>query len=138
MNKTSATLHEPAGRLHDRTVDMHRALVSLQEELQAIDVYRQRAEACSDGGLRATFEHHMREEIEHAAMLLEWMRRHDAAFAAQFDTYLYSGEKPVAAVEAVADDARADAATAAIEENAVDNGEPATIGSMKETAWPIT
>jgi hypothetical protein len=79
----------------------------------------------------------MREEIEHAAMLLEWIRRHDAAFAAQFDTYLYSDE-PITAVEAAAGDTCADATTRAEEESAGDTGEPTTIGSMKETAWPTT
>ena len=68
----SFTLHEPAGQLTDRTIDIHRAIVSLMEELEAIDWYNQRAEACTDPELRGVLEHNRNEEIEHASMTLEW------------------------------------------------------------------
>ena len=62
------------------TQDMHRALVSLQEELEAVDWYQQRADACEDAELKAILLHNMREEIEHASMVLEWLRRNHPDF----------------------------------------------------------
>jgi hypothetical protein len=90
MAQASATLHEAAEHLSQRTIDMHRATVSLQEELEAADWYRQRADACNDAALRDILLHHMREEIEHAAMLIEWLRRHEENFREQLATYLDS------------------------------------------------
>lgn len=90
MSDASTTLHEPAVRLSGQTLELHRALVSLQEELEAVDWYRQRADACDDDELKAVLLHNMREEIEHASMVLEWLRRNHADFARHFDTYLYS------------------------------------------------
>jgi hypothetical protein len=55
---------------------MHRAIVSLMEELQAIDWYQQRADACADPPLKDVLLHNKNEEIEHATMLMEWIRRH--------------------------------------------------------------
>ena len=98
MSESSTTLHEPVGRMSDRTIELHRALVSLQEELEAVDWYRQRADACRDEELRAILEHNMNEEIEHASMILEWLRRTHPGFAAQFDDYLYS-EGPITDIE---------------------------------------
>jgi uncharacterized protein len=143
MTETSTTLHEPAGRLRDTTIDIHRALVSLQEELQAVDWYRQRVDACRDDALRAILAHNMDEEIEHAAMLLEWLRRHDAGFARRFETYLFS-EGPITATEAEeetdvaaaspADDpgAAEDPGQEEREKQSNDDGEPFTVGTMKE------
>ena len=82
--------HEPIGELSDDTRDMHRAIVSLMEELEAVDWYRQRADDCDDAELKAILLHNMREEIEHAAMALEWLRRNDDAFDKQLRTYLFS------------------------------------------------
>jgi ferritin-like protein len=67
--------HEPVEELDDRARDMHRALVSLTEEVEAADWYAQRASRCVDADLRRILEHNLHEEIEHAAMLLEWLRR---------------------------------------------------------------
>jgi ferritin-like protein len=105
----SAGLHEPAERLKTETINFHRAIVSLMEELEAIDWYRQRADACSDSQLRAILEHNMNEEIEHASMALEWIRRNNPKFDEALKTYLFttgeiteleeaatSGEKPSA------------------------------------------
>jgi len=87
---SSDTYHEPLEAMSGETVDMHRALVSLQEELEAVDWYRQRADATPDESLKAILLHNMREEIEHACMVLEWLRRHNADFEAQLRTYLFT------------------------------------------------
>ena len=69
--------HEPIEKLSVATVDMHRAIVSLMEELEAMDWYNQRIDACSDSELKAILVHNRDEEKEHAAMVLEWIRRRD-------------------------------------------------------------
>jgi ferritin-like protein len=81
MAGASQGLHEDESRLSSRTKDLHRAIVSLQEELEAIDWYQQRADATEDPELRRILEHNRDEEKEHAMMLLEWIRRHDVVFA---------------------------------------------------------
>ncbi len=90
MAGASSQLHESAEQLGDEAVDLHRALVSIQEELEAVDWYNQRAHATPDAELAAILEHHRDEEKEHAAMLLEWVRRHDAAFDRHLHTYLFT------------------------------------------------
>ncbi|HZS32462.1 MAG TPA: encapsulin-associated ferritin-like protein [Methylomirabilota bacterium] len=90
MAQSSAGFHEAEERLSARTRDLHRALVSLMEELEAIDWYQQRVDATEDGALRAILQHNRDEEIEHAAMVLEWIRRQEAAFDARLRQYLYS------------------------------------------------
>ena len=93
MPQASTTLHEPVEKLKPETINFHRAMVSLMEELEAIDWYRQRAEACTDSQLRAILEHNMNEEIEHASMALEWIRRNVPKFDEALRTYLFtSGE----------------------------------------------
>lgn len=84
----SEGFHEPEGLLSESTKDMHRAITSLREELEAVDWYQQRAEATGDPELRAILIHNKHEEIEHAAMLLEWMRRKDAVLHENLTTYL--------------------------------------------------
>ncbi len=69
--------HEPLEKLSDATMDMHRAITSLMEELEAVDWYNQRADACIDPELKSILEHNRDEEKEHAAMVLEWIRRRD-------------------------------------------------------------
>ncbi len=69
--------HEAAEDLSDETKDMHRAIVSLMEELEAVDWYNQRVDACKDPALKKILEHNRDEEKEHAAMRLEWIRRQD-------------------------------------------------------------
>ncbi len=98
MAGASETYHEPLEQLSEKTKDMHRALVSLQEELEAVDWYQQRAEACSDDELRALLLHNMREEVEHACMVLEWLRRNHDEFDKQMNIYLFT-QKPILAVE---------------------------------------
>ncbi len=72
--------HEPLEKLSDATMDMHRAIVSLMEELEAVDWYNQRVDGATDPGLKQILAHNRDEEKEHAAMLLEWIRRNDPAF----------------------------------------------------------
>jgi hypothetical protein len=86
--------HEVPRLLSGDTLDMHRALVSLTEELEAIDLYQQRADACADPQLRTVFLHNKNEEIEHASMLMEWIRLHDAHFGATMKTHLFT-EAPI-------------------------------------------
>jgi ferritin-like protein len=88
-------LHEAAGDLSEETCDLHRAIVSLIEELEAIDWYQQRVDACRNKGLRAILAHNRDEEKEHAAMLLEWLRRNDAALSRELKDYLFT-DKPIA------------------------------------------
>jgi uncharacterized protein len=90
MASASAQLHEIEERLGPAVVDAHRAFVSLQEELEAADWYNQRSQASEDRELAAILEHHRDEEKEHAAMLLEWLRRHDPALDRHLRTYLFT------------------------------------------------
>lgn len=90
MPQASTTLHEPAEKLKPETINFHRAMVSVMEELEAVDWYRQRAEACTDGQLRAILEHNMNEEIEHFSMALEWIRRNVPKFDEALRTYLFT------------------------------------------------
>ena len=87
--------HEPIDELSDETRDMHRAIVSLMEELEAVDWYQQRVDACKDAELRAILAHNRDEEKEKAAMVLEWIRRRDPQFNDQLRDYLFT-EKPIA------------------------------------------
>jgi ferritin-like protein len=88
-------LHEAASDLSEEARNMHRAIVSLIEELEAVDWYQQRADACRDEELKAILAHNRDEEKEHAAMLLEWIRRKDPAFSKELKDYLFT-EKPIA------------------------------------------
>ena len=94
----SDTYHEPLDLLSEGTRNLHRALVSLMEELEAIDWYQQRADACSDPHLKDILLHNRNEEIEHAAMVLEWIRRHSDHFNAMMKKYLFT-EQPVTGIE---------------------------------------
>lgn len=86
----STTLHESADELTAHTIDVHRAIVSLIEELEAVDWYNQRAEAAKDAQLQAVLRHNRDEEIEHATMTLEWIRRHVAKFDETLKLYLFT------------------------------------------------
>ncbi|HEX6312141.1 MAG TPA: encapsulin-associated ferritin-like protein [Acidimicrobiia bacterium] len=90
MAASSGALHEPGDQLRAETVERHRATVSLMEELEAIDWYDQRIDASSDEALRRVLAHNRDEEKEHAAMALEWLRRHDAALDGFLGAYLFS------------------------------------------------
>lgn len=92
---SSIGYHEPIEELSAETRDMHRAIVSLMEELEAVDWYNQRADACRDDQLKAILEHNRDEEKEHASMLLEWIRRKDPRFSKELKDYLFT-TKPIA------------------------------------------
>jgi ferritin-like protein len=90
MAQSSNTLHEPPEQLGPEIIDRHRAIVSLMEELEAVDWYDQRAAVCSDPELREILEHNRDEEKEHAMMVLEWLRRHDATLDAHMRKFLFT------------------------------------------------
>jgi ferritin-like protein len=92
---SSVGYHEPVEELSAETRDMHRAIVSLMEELEAIDWYNQRANACTNKELKAILEHNRDEEKEHASMVLEWIRRKDPKFSGELKDYLFT-TKPIA------------------------------------------
>lgn len=87
---SSEVLHVAREKLSRKTLNMHYAITSLMEEMEAVDWYRQRADDCDDQELKAIMLHNAREELEHAAMVLEWIRRNDTEAAEQFKEYLFS------------------------------------------------
>ncbi|MFP4244698.1 MAG: encapsulin-associated ferritin-like protein [Ectothiorhodospira sp.] len=90
--------HEPVEDLTAHARDMHRAIVSLMEELEAVDGYQQRVDACTDSEQAAILAHNRDEEKEHAAMLLEWIRRRDPVFDRHLRDYLFT-DRPIADLE---------------------------------------
>lgn len=120
---SSMGLHEAAELLRPETIDRHRAWASLQEELEAADWYDQRVDATDDTELAGILAHNRDEEKEHAAMVLEWLRRRDPAMAQQLRTYLFT-DGPILEQEERATDQASEPA-----------GSPATpslgIGSLK-------
>jgi hypothetical protein len=86
----SEGLHEARELLEEKTVDRHRAVISLQEELEAIDAYDQRVAATNDPSLASLLAHNRDEEKEHASMILEWLRRHDPVLDRNLRTYLFT------------------------------------------------
>jgi uncharacterized protein len=102
MAQSSGSLHEDPEVLKTETKDRHRAIVSLMEELEAVDWYDQRVDAATDAELRAILAHNRDEEKEHAAMTLEWLRRHDAGWQEQLRNYLFT-DKPILEVEEAID-----------------------------------
>lgn len=99
MAQSSNSTHEPLAVLKEETVNRHRAIVSVMEELEAVDWYDQRVDASTDPELTAILAHNRDEEKEHAAMTLEWLRRNDAKWAEHLRTYLFT-EGPITAIEA--------------------------------------
>lgn len=114
MAASSATLHEDPTSLQPETIDRHRAIVSLMEELEAVDWYDQRVDAAADEELKAILAHNRDEEKEHAAMILEWLRRHDPVLDQKLRLYLFT-DRPVLEIE---ESAEADASEAPAGENA--------------------
>jgi hypothetical protein len=101
MASGSDNYHEPFELLSQESRDMHRALVSVMEELEAIDWYQQRADACGDDELKQILLHNKKEEMEHAMMGFEWVRRHSPDFDQRMRTYLFS-TGPVTEIEVAA------------------------------------
>ena len=85
--------HEPVEELSDETRDMHRAIISLMEELEAVDWYNQRVDACKDKELAAILAHNRDEEKEHAAMVLVWIRRRDPRFDKELKDFLFTPDE---------------------------------------------
>ena len=90
MAGASQGLHEPADAMSSDVIDRHRAIVSIQEELEAVDWYDQRVAATDDASLGAILAHNRDEEKEHAAMTLEWLRRRDPALSEKLRLYLFT------------------------------------------------
>ena len=86
---SSEALHVAREKLSRKTLDMHYAITSLMEEFEAVDWYRQRADDTEDPDLKAILLHNAREELEHASMVLEWMRRNDPEINEQLTEYLF-------------------------------------------------
>ena len=137
MSVSSETLHERFDDLTPETRDMHRAIASLMEELEAVDWYQQRVDGAEDEELKQILGHNRDEEIEHAMMVLEWIRRRNPTFAANAKTYLFSKgnileveEEAEAGSEAVGEDAALESG-----DNATTSAPPADgslgIGSLK-------
>jgi hypothetical protein len=87
---SSEGLHVPREKLRRETLNLHYAITSLMEEFEAVDWYRQRADDCDDPSLKAILLHNAREELEHASMALEWIRRNDGELDEQLKKYLFS------------------------------------------------
>jgi|SRR5690606_15917176 len=127
MAESSASLHESPDKLSPATIDRHRAIVSIMEELEAIDWYDQRLEATSDEELKEILRHNRDEEKEHAAMTLEWLRRHDPALNEHLRDYLFT-DKPVLEIEEALD------AAGEQDDSAADEDEGTLgIGSLRES-----
>jgi ferritin-like protein len=93
MAGSSGSLHESESVLKPETIDRHRAVVSIMEELEAVDWYDQRIDAATDQELKELLAHNRDEEKEHAAMMLEWLRRHDAKLDEHLRTYLFTNKR---------------------------------------------
>ena len=104
--------HEPVTELSARTREIHRALASLVEELEAVDWYQQRVDVTGDEELKAVLEHNRDEEIEHAAMAVEWLRRRVPKFDEELRTYLFTSA-PIAEVEGAAEEGDGEAGSTA-------------------------
>ena len=90
--------HEPASEISAKTRDFIRALNSLKEEIEAVDWYQQRVDVCVDKQLKKIMEHNRNEEIEHACMTLEWLRRNMNGWDQNLKTYLFT-EKDIVKIE---------------------------------------
>ena len=106
---SSEQLHVPREKLRRETLNLHYAITSLIEEFEAVDWYRQRADDCDDPTLKEILLHNAKEELEHASMVLEWIRRNDPEASAQMHEYLFSegsivGHEEKAGVDSAAQD----------------------------------
>jgi uncharacterized protein len=93
MAGSSASLHENEDTLNPETIDRHRAIVSIMEELEAVDWYDQRIDAARDPELKELLAHNRDEEKEHASMMLEWLRRRDPKLDEHLRTYLFTNKR---------------------------------------------
>lgn len=126
----SENLHEEKHLIKPETIDRHRAIASIMEELEAVDWYDQRVDATKNDELRAILAHNRDEEKEHAAMGIEWLRRNDAKFDEELRTYLFTEGDILAAEESATNDA--DGPPEASEDTGDDAGDGSLgIGSLK-------
>ena len=127
--------HAPYEMLKPETRDLARAVHSLMEELEAIDWYGQRVDVTDDDELRRILEHNRDEEKEHAAMVLEWIRRRDAKFDEHLRTYLFSSGDILMVEEQGSGSARPEEAVPASPQPAGNREEDArpslTVGSLR-------
>ena len=100
MAGSSGSLHESEAVLKPETIDRHRAVVSIMEELEAVDWYDQRIDAAGDRELKEILAHNRDEEKEHASMMLEWLRRHDPKLDEHLRTYLFTNKSVLEIEEA--------------------------------------
>ena len=126
---SAISLHEAEAALRATTVDEHRAYRSLMEELEAIDWYAQRIDASSDPQLKKVLEHNRDEEKEHAAMVLEWLRRRDAVLDRHLRAYLFS-QGPIEGLERIQEAKENDPSTSVEPSAGVEVG--LGIGSLRE------
>ncbi len=122
---SSEDLHVARERLSDDARLMHYAITSLKEELDAVDWYRQRADDAEDAELRGVLLHNMREEMEHASMLIEWLRRRNADFAGHLKTYLFT-DAPLLEVEHAAENGGGNGA------GPKSRGDGLTVGTLRQ------
>jgi ferritin-like protein len=130
MTDSSAGLHESRDQLKPETIDRHRAVASIMEELEAVDWYDQRVDATGDPELAAILAHNRDEEKEHAAMTLEWLRRHDPKLDEHLRTYLFT-KGDILAIEAEAEHG-GDEASGAAQARAKDGDGSLGIGSLRD------
>jgi len=123
----SVGFHEAQEKLRQETLDNHRALTSMQEELEAADWYDQRVDAAGDADLKAILKHNRDEEVEHFTMLLEWLRRRDAKFSTELQNRLFTTTSIVAQEQADKGGGGEDGGAAA----AAGSGGSLGIGSLK-------
>ena len=131
---SSESYHEPFESLSTSTRDLHRALASLMEELEAVDWYQQRVDATSDAELAAVLAHNRDEEIEHAAMVLEWIRRRVPKLDEELRTYLYSAGSITEVESRATEDVAASATPAGAPGGASDGSGSLGIGSLRAGA----
>jgi hypothetical protein len=82
-------MYEETNEVTEKTLNIRRAIDSLREEVQAVDLYNQRADATSDEELKKVLLHNAKEEKEHSAMLIEWLRKNDSEFEEELKEYLF-------------------------------------------------
>lgn len=124
----SDNYHEPLELISEHTKNLHRAVVTLIEELEAFDWYQQRADACTDQALRAVLLHNRDEEVEHAMMTLEWLRRSSSVFAQNIAIYV-GASGPITEIEALTEGKRGETQPTMSSHNAAPT---LGIGSLRE------
>jgi hypothetical protein len=82
-------MYEETSKVSEKTLDIKRAIDSLREEVEAVDLYNQRADATSNEDLKKVLLHNAKEEKEHSAMLIEWLRKNDSEFEEELREYLF-------------------------------------------------